>query len=147
MRRLLVALLLLVGVALPGCSMFSYGQLDPLASGQAFDDAQTRFNRLVRWGQWEKASEMVATEDREAFLAAGRALGDVRFTDWDVTVLEMGKGLETAHVEVRIEGYHPSTLVQHEARFVQEWQRLEGVTSPWVVKPHLDELTLKFAGN
>ena len=58
----------------------------------------------------------------------------------------MGKGFETAHLEVRIEGYRPSTLMQHEVRMVQEWQRLEGVTSPWVVRPRLDELTLAFTG-
>jgi hypothetical protein len=29
---------------------------------------------------------------------------------------------------------------------VQEWERLEGVTSPWVVRPRLDELTLAFVG-
>lgn len=146
MRRLVAACLLAATAALPGCMLFSYGQFDPLSSGRAFDDTQLRFNRLVRWGQWEKASEMVAAEDRDAFLAVGKALGDVRFTDWDVAVLEMGDGLEKAYLEVRIEGYRPANLMHHEVRMAQEWERLEGVSSPWVVRPRLDELSLAFAG-
>jgi hypothetical protein len=146
MRRLVAALLLAATAGLSGCMLFSYGQFDPLSSGRAFDDAQLRFNRLVRWGQWEKASEMVAAEEREAFLAVGKALGDVRFTDWDVTTLEMGDGFANAHLEVRIEGYRPTTLMHHEVRMVQEWERLEGVSSTWVVRPRLDELSLAFAG-
>jgi hypothetical protein len=145
MRRLAAALLLAASTALPACSMFSYGQFDPIASGRAFDDAQVRFNRLVRWGQWQKAAEMVAVDQREEFLKVGQALGDVRFTDWDVTTLEMEKGLMKATVEIRIEGYRPTTMMQHEVRMVQEWERLEGVTSPWVVRPRLDELALAFA--
>ena len=146
MRRLVAALLLVAGTALPGCSLFSYGQFDPLSSGQAFDDAQVRFNRLVRWGQWEKAAELVASDRREEFLTVGKALADVRFTDWDVTMLEMEDGLAKATVEIRIEGYRPTTLMHHEVRMVQEWERLEGVSSPWVVRPRLDELTLAFVG-
>jgi hypothetical protein len=146
MRRLLAALVLAATTALPGCMLFSYGQFDPLSSGRAFDDAQVRFNRLVRWGQWEKASEMVARDQREEFLKVGKALADVRFTDWDVTTLEMGEGFSKATVEIRIEGYRPTTLMGHEVRMVQEWERLEGVSSPWVVRPRLDELTLAFVG-
>jgi hypothetical protein len=146
MRRLVAALLLAASTALPGCMLFSYGQFDPLSSGRAFDDAQVRFNRLVRWGQWEKAAEMVASEQREEFLAVGRALSDVRFTDWDVATMEMGEGFSTAELVIRIEGYRPTTLMHHEVRMVQEWERLEGVTSPWVVRPRLDELTLAFVG-
>jgi hypothetical protein len=146
MRRLVAALLLAASTALPGCMLFSYGQFDPLSSGRVFDDTQLRFNRLVRWGQWEKAAEMVATDRREEFLTVGKALADVRFTDWDVAAMEMGKGFTTAEVVVRIEGYRPTTLMHHEVRMVQEWERLEGVSSPWVVRPRLDELTLAFVG-
>lgn len=145
MRRVVAALVLLSGVGVAGCSMFSYGHFDPLATGQAFDDSQKRFNRLVRWGQWEKAAEMVATDDREAFLAVGRTLTDVRFTDWDVTALEMGEKFETAQVEVRIEGYRQSDMTQHEVRMLQEWSHADGVSSPWVVRPHLDEIAGAFA--
>jgi hypothetical protein len=146
MRRLVAALLLAASTALPGCMLYSYGQFDPLSSGRAFDDAQLRFNRLVRWGQWEKASEMVASEEREGFLAVGRALSDVRFTDWDVATMEMADGFASAEVVIRIEGYRPQTLMHHEVRMVQAWERLEGVSSPWVVRPRLDELTLAFVG-
>ncbi|HEX2484632.1 MAG TPA: hypothetical protein VHQ66_05005 [Myxococcota bacterium] len=146
MRRLVAALVLATSTALPGCSMINYGQFDPLASGRAFDDTQVRFNRLVRWGQWKKAAEMVAVDQREEFLTVGQALTDVRFTDWDVVTMEMGDGLEKATVEVRIEGYRDSTLTHHAAVMVQEWERLEGVTSPWVVRPRLDELKLAFVG-
>ena len=58
MRRLVAALVLLSGVGLAGCSMFSYGHFDPLATGQAFDDSQKRFNRLVRWGQRPRTAKL-----------------------------------------------------------------------------------------
>lgn len=146
MRSLVAALVLAATTALPGCMLFSYGQFDPLSSGRAFDDTQVRFNRLVRWGQWEKAAEMVASEKREEFLAVGQALADVRFTDWDVAAVDMGEGFSSAELVIRIEGYRPATLMHHEARMVQQWERLEGVSSPWVVRPKLDDLTVAFVG-
>lgn len=140
----LIAALLLAATFSSGC-IFSYGQLDVLQYGDAFDESYRKFNRSVRWGAWQKATPLVVSDDRERFVEIMSALGDITFTDWEVLVLEMGDGFATAHVEVRIEGYRPSTLEQRSATLVQEWER-EGLNGGWQVRPQLDELYLAFAG-
>ncbi len=146
MRNVLAALLLAASATLQtGCWFFSYGQLDLLSSGWAFDEKQERFNRLVRWGHWEMAVPMVAEDQRERFTEVMRSLEGVRFTDWDVLVVDMAKGFDTAHVEVRLEGYRETTLMQHESVMVQDWERRQGIESDWVVRPDLDAVAAAFA--
>jgi hypothetical protein len=145
MRHALAALLLAATTVAPGCWFVSYGKIDPLSSGAAFDDAQRRFTQLVRWGQWEKASEMVAPDSRSRFAEVMKSLSDVRFTDWEIVQLEMGEGFHTAHVVVRVAGYRESTLTHHEARMAQEWERKDGISSHWIVRPALDEVQGAFA--
>jgi hypothetical protein len=146
MRNVLAAVLLAASATLStGCWFFSYGQVDLLSSGWAFDETQERFNRLVRWGHWEMAVPMVAEDERERFTQVMRSLRDVRFTDWDVLVVDMSKGFDTAHVEVRLEGYRETTLTQGESVMVQDWERHQGLESEWVVRPNLDAVAAAFA--
>jgi hypothetical protein len=146
MRNVLAALLLAASAALSsGCWFFSYGQVDLLASGWEFDETQERFNRLVRWGHWEMAVPLVAEDQRERFIEVMRKLEGVRFTDWDVLVVDMAQGFGTAHVEVRLEGYRESTLTQVESVMIQEWEKHQGLESKWLVRPDLEAVAAAFA--
>lgn len=147
MKRALAAVLMsAVAVLSSGC-LWSHGQLDVLGTGTAFDESQLRFSRLVRWGHWEMASAMVAEDQREHFIEVMRGLGDVKFTDWEVTLLDVAKGFDTARVEIRLEGYRQSSLMHSEAVMVQEWERIPSIESQWVVRPDLDAVARAFAAN
>ena len=143
MRQALAVLLLATFTS--GCMLYSYGQFDPLSSGREFDEAQLRFTRLVRWNQWEKASEMVAPDSRERFREVMAGLEGVKFTDWETILVDMSKGLKTAEVQVQIEGYREATLLHASARMTQNWERLPGASSPWVVRPDVEPLAAAFA--
>jgi hypothetical protein len=146
MKTTLAALLLAAATLTTGC-LFSHGQFDLLGSGTAFDESQERFSRLVRWGYWEKAAEMVAPEDREHFLEAMSSLGDIKFTDWEVVVMDVAKGFHTADVDVRLEGYRESTLIHYEGVMTQHWELKDAVRGSWMVRPDVDGLVVAFAGH
>jgi hypothetical protein len=141
-----IAALLLAATSLfgTGC-IWSYGQLDVTGAGEAFDDSYERFTRLVRWGHWEMATELVAEDQREPFIDAMRALGDVKFTDWEVMNLDVGDGFKTAHVEVRLEGYRQATLETFSAVMVQEWESSGEMKGTWHVRPDLTSISAAFA--
>jgi hypothetical protein len=141
--RLALCASLLILLPASGC-VFSYGQLDVLQYGDAFDEAYVYFNRSVRWGYWEKGLPYVAPDDREAFAEAMESLGGFVLTDWDVVVLDMGKGLGSAYVEVQIEGYFEATMARRTVRFGQEWERTDRQGN-WQVKPRTEALVAAFA--
>lgn len=146
MRRFVLALCVsLFLLPSTGC-VFSYGQLDLLQYGDAFDEAYVYFNRSVRWGYWQKGLPYVAPDEREAFAAAMESLGGFVLTDWDVVALDMQKGLGSAYVEVRIEGYLQSTMMTRSASFGQEWERTDAQGN-WQVKPKTEALLAAFVPN
>jgi hypothetical protein len=146
MRRLaILCLLALLVVPLGGC-VFSHGQIDLLQHGDSFDKAQTRFSRLVKWGAWQKAVPMVSPDAREEFVDVMQGLSGVKFTDWEVLVLDMGAGFQTATVEIRLEGFRESTLTHHAAIMTQEWTRVDTVMATWQVEPDLTQVAANFLG-
>ena len=147
MRNAFATLLLALSAVLPSGCLFSHGQFDLLGTGTAFDETQERFSRLVRWGHWQMAVPLVAEDEREHFVEAMRKLEGVKFTDWEVLDVEVATGFDTAHAEIRLEGYRESTLTTAEAVMVQEWQRIQGIESEWVVRPNLDSLVVAFAAH
>lgn len=146
MRRLVILSLLALLVAPLGGCVFSHGQLDLLQHGDSFDEAQTRFSRLVKWGAWQKAVPMVAPDAREEFVDVMQGLSDVKFTDWEILVLDMGAGFETATVEILLEGFRETTLTHHAAIMTQEWERVDTVMATWQVKPDLTQVAANFLG-
>jgi len=146
MRRLIILSALVMLVAPLGGCMYSHGQIDVLQHGDSFDDAQTRFSRLVKWGAWQKAVPMVSPDSREEFAAVMEGLADVKFTDWEILVLDMGDGFQTATVEVLLEGFRESTLTHHTAVMTQEWERVDTVLATWQVKPDLTQVAAAFLG-
>src|SRR5262249_51633064 len=126
MTRLLAALLIAASSLTSGC-FWAYGQFDWTGSGTTFDESQQRFMQLVRWGEWDMASALVADEDRDHFLDVMQHLHDIKFTDWENLMIDMGDGFKTAEVVVRLEGYRETTLMHYQGDLKQEWVRLEGV--------------------
>lgn len=146
MRRLIILSAFVLLVAPLGGCIFSHGQVDVLQHGDAFDEAQTRFSRLVKWGAWQKAVPMVAPDSREEFIAVMEGLAGIKFTDWEILVLDMGRGLQTATVEVRLEGFRETTLTHHSAVMTQEWERVDTLMATWQVKPDMTQVAANFLG-
>jgi len=147
MRNAIAALLLaFAAVTSSGC-FYSHGQVDLLGSGEKFDDSYERFTRLVRWGHWEMATPLVADDQRDAFIATMKTLGNIKFTDWEVMVMDVEDGFGTAHVEIRLEGYRERTLQTFSAVLVQDWIRTDRVQSDWRVKPDFTSVTAAIAAN
>jgi hypothetical protein len=145
MRNVIAALLLaFTAVTGSGC-FYSHGQVDLLGSGDKFDGDYERFTRLVRWGHWEMATPLVLEHEQDAFIATMQQLGTVKFTDWEVMVMDMKEGFETAHVEIRLEGYRVKTLETFSGILVQDWVRINKVSSDWKVKPDFTSVTAAIA--
>ena len=144
MTRILAALLIAASTLTSGC-IWSYGMFDLTGSGTTFDEAQQRFNQLIRWGEWDMASSLVAEDQREHFLEVMQSLHDVRFTDWENLTVDMHDGFKSAEVLIRLEGYRQTTLVHYQADLRQDWERLDGVERQWVVRPDVDSLAVAFA--
>ena len=100
MRRLIILSAFVLLVAPLGGCIFSHGQVDVLQHGDAFDEAQTRFSRLVKWGAWQKAVPMVAPDSREEFIDVMEGLAGIKFTDWDTMRTMHGVGVELKEQKV-----------------------------------------------
>jgi hypothetical protein len=101
-----------------------------------FKETQKRYTHLIRFTDFERAGRFVAPDDRVAFRERTAALGDVRFTEFEISEIEnLG---DTATARVTYTGYRYSNPVI--ATFVeeQEWSRENGA---WIVRPVLSEHT------
>ena len=95
-------------------------------------------------GRWRPP--LVAEDQREAFIAAMKALGDVKFTDWEVMILDVAEGFDTAHVEIRLEGYRAGGRSRRSPPcMVQDWTRAGRRASRLArqARPHLDHRGLR----
>ena len=125
-----------------GC-LWSYGQFDPLHRGDAFDEAQKRSTRMIRWGQIEKAAQYVVPDAREQFLKDAPALQEVRFSDYEVLVIDVEDGLKSGTVEVLFHGYQMPVMVEKTVAMTQEWEH-DGVGGSWRVRPTIENLQATF---
>ena len=128
MRRVTTALLagalLLVS---SGCAMLELVESrDFLGYKTRLSDTQKQYTRLVRWNEFARASEAVAPEQRGEFLAAMRALGEIRFTDYEAEAPVFDDLVESATVRVRYVAYHAETLAAVTYVEEQRWKREPG---------------------
>jgi hypothetical protein len=89
---------------------------------------------------------MVAPDSREEFIDVMEGLAGIKFTDWEIIVLDMGRGFQTATVEVRLEGFRETTLTHHSAVMTQEWERVDTLMATWQVKPDMTQVAANFLG-
>ena len=99
-----------------------------------FHDVQRRYTRLVRFSDWEKAGRYVAPDTRSAFRSETTALGDLRFSDYEIDDVESKGDTATAHVTYT--GWRASSPIL--VTYVEEqlWDFEDGA---WVVRPRLEE--------
>ena len=134
--RIPTGILLAVLLGLSGCSsMIS----DPLDRRGQFEETQEAFTQYVRWGRFEEASRFVDPEMREQFMSCAPEFSDLRFSDYEITEIDMGEGLKSASVQVRYTGYRLSMPVEKTVSLTEEWTRDEA-TGAWTVKPDIEKL-------
>lgn len=136
MRRTTTTALLgvLVLLATSGCAMLELVETrDFLGFKTRLADTQKQYTRLIRWNEFARASEVVAPEQRGEFLDGLRALGNVRFTDYEADAPVFDDLVENATVRVRYAGYHAERLVVVTYVEEQHWKRIPG-SDEW----HLD---------
>ncbi len=130
MRRLA---LLVLGITLAsGCS---HGRLDLLNRGDAYDDAQRRFTRALRWNQLAMASAMVDPELREDFLLHAEEFSKLRFTDYEILHEEVADDFKSANLDVVFYAYTLSSMLERSITVRQEWRRDED--GQWWVRPEV----------
>lgn len=122
-----LGLLLALGSTLLGCAT-----IDPWGHRRKLEDAQRTYTRMVRWGDFLKASVWVDPELVERFLEDAGKLSDVRFTDYEIGALDLVG--DSASVQVQYQAYHAATLIEGTLHERQDWYYEDG---RWRVRPKL----------
>ena len=126
---MLRSLVVLMGAAaiLAGCAT-----IDPWGHRRSLEDAQRTYTRMVRWGDFHKASVWVDPDLVDSFLDDALKLSEVRFTDYEIGALDMED--DTATVRVQYHAYHAATLLEGTLYETQDWYYEDG---KWRVRPRL----------
>ena len=118
--------------------------IDPMGRQRALAETQRSYTKLIRWGNFEKASELVDPTVREEFLACLPALKQIRITDFEIGELDFAEGgLDVASVTVNYQGYSLSSFVETPIREEQEWHR-QGRSNVWLVRPQIQGIVSAF---
>ena len=139
----------LVAVLLGACanSLLGRFQNDPLFGGDGLAEVQRRYTRLVRWGEFSKASAYVDPELLEAFLREANALSDLRITDYEIERIDVAQDGKAATAFVNYRAYWLARPVELPPLLeAQEWYR-DPDTGGWRVRPHLAQLTAENRGS
>ncbi len=134
--RIPTGILLIVLFGLSGClARFT----DPLDRRGAFEDTQTKFTQYVRWGKFEQASRFVDPEIRAEFMSYAPEFSDLRFSEYEITRIDIQEGVRSASVDVRVTAYRLSMPFERSVALTEQWNRDE-VTGLWTVKVDIRKL-------
>jgi len=134
--RISTGLLMIVLFGTWGCTSIL---TDPLNRRGKFEDTQEMFTQYVRWGKFEEASQFVDPGIRARFMAFSPELSDLRFSDYEITRVDIGEEFESASIEVRFTSYRLSMPVERSVNLVEQWTRDEE-TGAWTVKLDIEIL-------
>jgi hypothetical protein len=134
--RIPTGILLIVLFGISGCLA---SITDPLDRRGAFEDTQTRFTQYVRWGKFKQASRFVDPEIRAEFMSYAPEFSDLRFSNYEITRVDIQDGVRSASVDVRITAYRLSMPFERSVNLTEEWQRDEA-TGLWTVKVDIRKL-------
>jgi hypothetical protein len=118
---------------------------DPMDRRGQFKDTQTKFTQCIRWGKSQEASEFIDPELREEFMSYAPEFSDLRFSDYEITRVDIGEGLQSASVDVRYTGYRLSMPFERSVDLTEEWTRDES-TGVWTVKLDIEKLRQMLGG-
>jgi hypothetical protein len=131
MRRVSIALLCGLLFSL-GTGCVALQEYDWMGTKARFTEEQKLYTRLVRWAEFNRASEIVEPGSRSTFMKSVRSLGDIHFTDYEVDAPDYDRIAETATVHVSYSAYRPETLEAVTFEEDQIWKR-DLVSGEWHV--------------
>ena len=131
MRRLSTILVGILLVALTS-SCAAMPDLDWTGAELSLKDAYKAYTRFIRWGEIERASAAVKPEQREAFLAGMRDIGELHFTDYEIDDTDFDRVAQTATVRVRYRAFRTDTLEDTTYLETQHWTR-DLATGDWTL--------------
>lgn len=134
--RIPTGILLVVLFGISGC-LASF--TDPLDRRGAFEDTQTKFTQYVRWGKFEQASRFVDPEIRAEFMSYAPEFSDLRFSEYEITRIDIQEGVRSASVDVRVTAYRLSMPFERSVALTEQWNRDEA-TGLWTVKVDIRKL-------
>lgn len=134
--RIPTGILLIVLFGISGCLA---SITDPLDRRGAFEDTQTKFTQYVRWGNFKQASRFVDPEIRAEFMSYAPEFSDLRFSDYEITRIDIQDGVRSASVDVRVTAYRLSMPFERSVDLTEEWKRDEA-TGLWTVKVDIRKL-------
>ena len=136
MMRIPTGILLIVLFGISGCAA---SLTDPLDRRGAFKETQTKFTQYVRWGKFEQAGRFVDPELREEFMSYAPTFSDLRFSEYEITRVDIKDGVKSASVDVRITAYRLSMPFERSVDLTEEWTR-DDATGVWTVKVDIRKL-------
>ena len=136
MMRIPTGILLIVLLGISGCLNRI---TDPLDRRGAFKETQTRFTQYVRWGKFEQAGRFVDPEIRAEFMSYAPSFSDLRFSEYEITRVDIQDGVRSASVDVRITAYRLSMPFERTVDLTEEWKR-DDETGAWTVKVDIRKL-------
>ena len=134
--RILTGILLVVLFGISGCLS---AITDPLDRRGEFKETQTKFTQYVRWGRFQEAAKFIDPELREEFMSFAPEFSDLRFSDYEITRVDIEEGLQSASVDVRYKGYLLNMPFERSVDLTEEWTRDES-TGVWTVKLDIKKL-------
>jgi hypothetical protein len=134
--RIPTGILLIVLFGISGCLA---SITDPLDRRGSFEATQTKFTQYVRWGKFEQASEFVDPAIRAEFMSYAPEFSDLRFSNYEITRVDIQDGVRSASVDVRITAYRLSMPFERSVDLTEEWTRNEA-TGLWTVKVDIRKL-------
>lgn len=131
--RAIGAVLAALGLLGVGCADGRVNFGDPMKRENSLIEAQKHYTDLVRWGEIERASDMVDPEQRDAFLSGAPDPKRVRLTDYVVATPRIDEESGTSTVVVTYTAYGLHNPYEVEIEETQEWYR-EGFANNWRVR-------------
>ncbi|MCH2171106.1 hypothetical protein MK489_10015 [Myxococcota bacterium] len=113
---------------------------DPLGRKYALEETQRHYTELIRWGEYDRASDYVPPSHRDAFDDSIARLKGFRVTDYEVGRIDIDEDHTRADVTVTYHGYAETTLIERPVVEHQAWSR-EGMSNHWFVEPSRPSLT------
>lgn len=135
----LVCVLLLAGTSGLGCAFGEIRLNDPFQRKYSLEEASKHYSDLVRWSDFDRASQFVDEEIRDDYLRNAPTFKELRFHDYESDPVDIDEETGTAVIVVRYYAYRMSDPVEIEIRETQEWAR-KNARNSWTVKPRFEGL-------
>jgi hypothetical protein len=138
----LVALVTLPGL---GCAFGEINLKDPFNRGYSLREAQRKYTEYVRWSEFKKAADFVDHEMRDSFLREAPTVKELRFTDYEIGMVDIDDETGESTVEVTYYAYQPASPLEITIVETQHWRR-DTIGNDWMVKPifeGLEDLALR----